>query len=99
MNGRDAPLVGGVAAMTDAGTPTDRPIDLDVHTCFYANCVVPSGATSAVETGPRPADFIRWGDAESWKEAEEGFGGNYGNGEYGVPREDDDVRIRAGESA
>ena len=34
---------------------------------------------------------------ETWADAEPGWGGNYGNGDYGPPLEGDDVIIPAGE--
>ena len=46
----------------------------------------------------RPANVSLWSDVESWKYAEPGWGGNKGNGTYGLPEDGDDVMILPGES-
>ena len=46
----------------------------------------------------RPDDTILWSNPESWKDMDEGFGGNKGNGSYGLPVAEDIVKIPKGEN-
>ena len=44
----------------------------------------------------RPDTAVFWSVPASWSVAPEGFGGNYGNGLFGLPQEGDDVMIPQG---
>ncbi|XP_064639845.1 fibrocystin-L-like [Lineus longissimus] len=43
----------------------------------------------------RPAYATKWSEMATWDGMPSGWGGNYGNGLYGLPLEGDDVKIKA----
>ena len=63
---------------------------------FPKNCLAPMDASSIPPSNKRPADFVYWSNISAWKDTEAGFGGNYGDGTYGPPRDGDDVKIPTG---
>ena len=69
-------------------------IDLDIYRCYYEDCLPP-----VPEPPPngRPENVSMWSDIESWKYTEPGWGGDKGNGTYGLPVDGDDVMILPGE--
>ena len=75
---------------------TDRNVDFEVYQCYWANCFVPYTPSEGAVVEATPDNAIFWDLASSWEDTEEGWGGNYGGGEYGPPLEGDDVKIPEG---
>ncbi|KAI8520672.1 Fibrocystin-L [Branchiostoma belcheri] len=73
-----------------------RPVQLRVYRCYYAQCIPPPDPNTLPPARERPEEFDLWSDPESWQGTEEGWGGNYGNGAYGLPQDGDDVKIPGG---
>ncbi|XP_070541075.1 fibrocystin-L-like [Ptychodera flava] len=71
-------------------SPTDRGVHLEVFRCYYKDCIKP---VPPPPPAGRPDDAVKWSDDASWAGVESGWGGNYGNGVYGPPRDGDDVQI------
>ncbi|XP_078617867.1 fibrocystin-L-like isoform X2 [Branchiostoma floridae x Branchiostoma japonicum] len=74
-----------------------RPVQLRVFRCYYAQCIPPPDPNTLPPARERPEDFDLWSNPESWQGTEEGWGGNYGNGAYGLPQDGDDVKIPGGQ--
>ena len=47
----------------------------------------------------RPAHAVMWSNVSAWNGTEAGYGGNYGNGSFGLPLDGDNVMIKSGEAA
>ncbi|CAH1226877.1 PKHD1L1 [Branchiostoma lanceolatum] len=86
MSGKDA-----------TNSPATRTVQLKVFRCYYAQCIPPPDPNTLPPARERPEDFDVWSNPESWKDTEEGWGGNYGNGAYGLPQDGDDVKIPGGQ--
>ena len=85
---------GGIAHAAD-GT-LDRSIDLYVYRCYYADCIEPLDPGSLPPPANRPDDAVYWSDPDAWSFAEEGYGGNNGDGTYGLPADDTIIKIPEG---
>ena len=73
-----------------------RSFNLNVRRCYFRNCITPPDADVEPPPEDQPEDRVYWSDPASWEGTEEGWGGNYGVGVYGLPREGDDVKIKSG---
>ena len=82
-------VVSGKAMTKRAADPAlirDTSIKMKVYRCFYDDCIAPVDPATQPPTGERPADALYWSDKETWSTSEDGWGGNYGNGDYGLPK-------------
>ncbi|XP_061189118.1 fibrocystin-L-like [Saccostrea echinata] len=74
--------------------------DIDSHMtaykCYYTNCEPPPDPDTIPPTCTRPSNATKWSDVASWQTAEAGWGGNLGNGQYGLPKQGDKVKIPKG---
>ncbi len=94
-------LVSGKGQNSDV----DLSIDLDVHRCFYKDCIppVPSPPPEVPDvsniTG-RPDNVLLWSEVETWESLPEGWGSNTGDGSYSgaLPQDGEDVMILPGEN-
>lgn len=77
-------------------SPRNKRVDLDVYRCFYKDCVPPVPEPLSETSARRPTEFRNWSDVESWVDAPDGWGGNKGGGNYGLPEDGDNVQIIAG---
>ena len=71
---------------TDPALIRDTLVSMKVYRCFYDDCITPVDSGKQFPTGDRPADAHYWSDKETWKTAQAGWGGNYGNGNFGPPK-------------
>ncbi|KAJ8026005.1 Fibrocystin-L [Holothuria leucospilota] len=74
-------------------SPTNKFVDLDVYRCYYKDCIPPRPEPPPAG---RPAEFRLWSDVESWADAPDNWGGNKGDGNYGLPQDGDNVQITTG---
>ena len=77
-------------------TPYNNKIDLDVHRCFYSDCIPPPDPSTLPPSDSRPDYASFWDETASWADTEDGWGGNYGDDSYGPPLDGDDVIIPSG---
>lgn len=66
--------------------------------CYYTGCVPPPDPDTIPPTCTRSSNATKWSDLASWQTAEAGWGGNLGNGLYGLPKQGDKVKIPKGNS-
>lgn len=64
--------------------------------CYYTGCVPPPDPDTIPPTCTRPSNATKWSDLATWQTAETGWGGNLGNGLYGLPKQGDKVKIPKG---
>lgn len=66
--------------------------------CFFVDCIVPKIPNNLpITSSQKPDEILLWSDPLVWKEiAEPGYGGYYGNNQFGPPRELDKVKIPIG---
>ncbi|KAJ8026384.1 Fibrocystin-L [Holothuria leucospilota] len=68
-------------------------IELQVYRCYYKNCITPKPKPQEEDT---VTALRRWSEAKSWKDAPANWGGNKGNGKFGLPENGDNVQILPG---
>ena len=75
-----------------------RNVHFKLYRCYYAPCTTPPPTTEAPTPEPRvlPSDTFLWSNPEAWRSVPSGWGGNYGNGLYGLPMDGDNVMIVPG---
>ena len=74
-----------------------RPVHLKFLGCPTKDCSPPKDPSTLPPATSRPKTAVLWSATESWKNAEDGYGGNYGAGKYGPPKTDgDNVKIPTG---
>ncbi|KAL5019598.1 hypothetical protein ScPMuIL_002490 [Solemya velum] len=71
----------------------DRDFNFNAHRCFFRDCIVPPDPTSIPPSPLRPVDYYRWSETDTWANMPDGWGGNKGNGVYGLPVDGDNVII------
>lgn len=83
---------------TTVGTTTSRNVGINfkVYKCFFKNCEPPPDPNTVPPVETRPDDAVLWSDKETWSDAEEGWGGNKGGGQYDLPVDGDSVKIPKG---
>ncbi len=74
----------------------DRDIDLDVYRCKYADCLPPLDPNAQPPPENRPQDAMYWSQSSAWQGTEAGWGGNNGDGTFGPPVDNTDVKIKSG---
>ena len=79
-------------------THVDRSIHLQIIKCYYVDCVVPDAEDVVQEeaSSMRPDTAVFWSDTATWDGTEAGFGGNNGDGTYGPPADNTNVKILEG---
>ena len=71
-------------------------VTLDVHKCYFRGCIEPPDPNTVAPVDTRPDYFEYWDVKRAWKDAEPGWGGNYGGSDYGPPKQGDNVKILLG---
>nr|XP_026692211.1 fibrocystin-L-like isoform X4 [Ciona intestinalis] len=76
----------------------DRSVLFDSYRCFYKDCIIPKGTGSNTVDlkRERPSDAVFWSNVESWRDADEGWGGNDGGGSYSLPKNGAKIKIKTG---
>lgn len=76
----------------------NRNVYFKLYRCYYAPCTTLPPTTEAPTPEPRvlPSNTFLWSDPEAWSKVPSGWGGNYGNGLYGLPKDGDNVMIVPG---
>ena len=74
----------------------DRDVELNVYQCFYENCGTPIDENTIPPPENRPDDAVYWSDPTAWDGTEAGWGGNNGDGTFGPPADNTDVKIPTG---
>lgn len=64
--------------------------------CRYAGCAPPVSPAYKLPVTKRPVDALFWSNKSTWAMAPQGWGGYYGNGQYGLPKDNDSVIIPDG---
>lgn len=66
------------------------------YKCYYTDCQLPPDPDKTPPSCARPADAVFWSNASVWSFAPAGYGGNYGNNQFGLPQANDKVLIPTG---
>lgn len=74
----------------------ERHIYLRAQNCLYKDCKSPDDTNSKPSATERPANAIFWSDLKSWQNIPSGYGGNNGDGTFGLPKENTKVLIPEG---
>ncbi|XP_048777455.2 fibrocystin-L-like isoform X3 [Ostrea edulis] len=74
----------------------DRDCSVTAFKCYYTDCVPPPDPDTIPPTCTRPSNATKWSDVATWQTAAPGWGGNLGNGQYGLPQQGDKVKIPKG---
>lgn len=69
------------------------------YKCYYVDCIAPVDPNTVPPVTKRPYDFNYWSEKETWKNAQNGWGGYISNGSYDLPKDGDNVKIDKGISA
>ncbi|XP_067947416.1 fibrocystin-L-like [Watersipora subatra] len=95
-------------AKRSLGYGNDKSINFRVFTCFFNDCVPPPDPNQVPPPTTRPDDAIFWSQVtnnkfllhsvsltqdSAWEKAEDGWGGNNGDGTFSPPVDDKDVKI------
>lgn len=75
----------------------DRDCSVTAFKCYYTDCVPPPDPDTIPPTCTRPSNATKWSDVATWQTAAPGWGGNLGNGQYGLPQQGDKVKIPKGQ--
>jgi hypothetical protein len=75
----------------------DRDSYVTAYKCYYTDCIPPPDPDTIPPTCTRPSNATKWSDVASWQSAEAGWGGNLGNGAFGLPKQGDKVKIPKGQ--
>ncbi|XP_061164553.1 fibrocystin-L-like [Saccostrea echinata] len=78
---------------TGATTNKHVNINFNAYKCFFPNCQPPPDPNTVPPLESRPNYAVLWSEKETWADAEEGWGGNKGNGTYDLPVDGDSVKI------
>jgi hypothetical protein len=83
---------------TTEGMTTNKHVDINfnVYKCFFKDCRPPPDPNTVPPEDTRPDDAVLWSVKETWSDAEEGWGGNLGGGQYDLPVDGDSVKIPTG---
>ena len=74
------------------GTPQEVHVDVRSYSCFYKNCQLPKDPNTIPPATERPANYDKWSEISTWKNAETGWGGSDGK----LPKNGDKVKIQPG---
>uniref|UniRef100_H2Y4C5 G8 domain-containing protein n=1 Tax=Ciona savignyi TaxID=51511 RepID=H2Y4C5_CIOSA len=76
----------------------DRSVKFNAFRCFYKDCIIPepTGNNSKELARERPANAVFWSNVNSWRDADEGWGGNDGNGAFSLPKNGSKIKIKSG---
>ena len=73
-------------------------IGVNIYKCFFPNCIVPKVDTSNLTVfEPEMPDTIHmWSNVSTWKLfSEPGYAGFLGNNQYGLPKDNENIKIPA----
>ena len=78
--------------------PVHLPIKFSIYRCYFGPCEdeIKPPPPPTPEPKNKKASIFYWSDPEAWRMAPPGWGGNYGDGTYGLPKDDDNVWILPG---
>ncbi|XP_062600839.1 fibrocystin-L-like [Saccostrea cucullata] len=80
-------------SINDPTTNKHVSVNFNAYKCFFPNCQPPPDPNTVPPEESRPDHAVLWSEKETWADAEEGWGGNKGNGEYDLPVDGDSVKI------